>query len=284
MPSFKHKTEIVKSNNINLNRDKIANYEFAMSEEFDLKSIIIKFLKDKPRKQFSNLQIATWIVDTYTKEVERKMQTSNDRRLLNATSKVQKKEILITIYRSELNRLSPAIKKIEPKIQLIKKGRRFKYCYVDNTDKVTNYEFAMHQEFDLKSIIIKFLKDNTGKEFTNSQIAAWVIDKYPKEAGQKVQTIDNKLKEKITILLYKNEIDTTLRTIVQKVEPKIKIIKKGRGFKYCYINNTDKIFDQFKATNKIFYPIEVFKAMKNCKQQGFTSEEMAQLLLSANSK
>ena len=37
----------------------------------------------------------------------------------------------------------------------------------------------MSEEFDLKSIIIKFLKDNIGKEFISSQIAAWVIDKYP---------------------------------------------------------------------------------------------------------
>ncbi|AFD20285.1 hypothetical protein [Rickettsia slovaca] len=74
-------------------------------------------------------------------------------------------------------------------------------------------------------------------------------------------------------MIYRNELNKLLNAI-QKIEPNIKIIKKGLLTKYCYINNTDKIFDISK----------IIKALENYKKQELTAMEMAQLLLSANAK
>lgn len=250
--------------------DKIANYGSTIHKEFDLKSIVIKFLRDNLNKEFTNSQIATSIINMYPEEAEQKAQASNDKRLLNATSKLQRTKIITMIYRNELNRLSSAIQKIEPKIQLIKKGGRFKYCYVNNYDKIVNND---NNNFNLEFNIIKFLKDNVGKEFASFQITAWLVNTYTEESEQKLQISDYKLsKEEIAILLHK-EVDSLCMTI-QKIEPKIKIIENGCWTKYCYIDNTDKIFDKFK----------VIKTLESHKQQEFTAIEMAQLLLGTNSR
>ncbi|MGG2344342.1 hypothetical protein ACJKRE_03860 [Rickettsia amblyommatis] len=61
---------------------------------------------------------------------------------------------------------------------------------------------------------------------------------------------------------------------MSNIELDINTIKKGNRAKYCYINNTDKIFDISK----------IIKALENYKKQKLTAMEMAQLLLSANAK
>lgn len=139
--------------------------------------------------------------------------------------------------------------------------------------------------FDRKTAIIKLLKTHAGKrkKFTAAQIAVWIVETYSQEAARKVQTSNDKLlmsvnkmsnTKEIAILLYKNEMKTLLPTTIPKIEPNIKIIKKGNRAKYCYINNTDKIFDISK----------IIKALENYKKQELTAMEMAQLLLSANAK
>ncbi|GAA5251949.1 hypothetical protein KNCP2_02370 [Candidatus Rickettsia kedanie] len=62
------------------------------------------------------MEMATWLVDNYPEEAKQKEEASNDKRLLNAKSKVKKRQIIIMIYRNELNRLlCTTIPKIEPK-------------------------------------------------------------------------------------------------------------------------------------------------------------------------
>ncbi|WP_238375475.1 hypothetical protein [Rickettsia massiliae] len=78
-----------------------------------------------PAKEFTASKIATWLVDTYPEEAKKKEEASNDKRLLNAKSKVRKRKIIIMIYRNELNKLLNAIQKIEPKIKITKRGRWF---------------------------------------------------------------------------------------------------------------------------------------------------------------
>lgn len=86
----------------------------------------------------------------------------------------------------------------------------------------------------------------------------------------------NKLeRKKIVIKIYIHELNRRLSSSLQKIEPKIKITKRGRWTRYCYVNNTtDKIFDKFK----------VIETLQNHRQQEFTVHEMAQLLLGTNSK
>ncbi|WP_392505731.1 hypothetical protein ACE5D9_04940 [Rickettsia sp. 2024-CO-Wats] len=184
-------------------------------------------------------------------------------------------------YSNELNKLLNAIQKIEPEIKITKRERWFRYCYVNNINNIINYDNKCYEIFDLKSAIIKFLKINTGKEFTTSQIAVWIVETYSQEAARKVQTSNDKLLMNVNkmsntkeILLYKNEMKTLLPTTIPKIEPNIKIIKKGNRAKYCYINNTDKIFDISK----------IIKVLENYKKQKLTAMEMTQLLLSANAK
>ncbi|HJD58891.1 MAG TPA: hypothetical protein LFV92_07055 [Rickettsia endosymbiont of Ceroptres masudai] len=136
--------------------------------------------------------------------------------------------------------------------------------------------------FNRKTAIIKFLKINAGKEFTASQIAVHIVETYYQEATQKVQTSNDKLlmsvnkmsnTKEIAILLYKNEMKTLLPTIIPKIEPNVKIIKKGNRAKYCYINNTDNTFNTSK----------VIKALEHNKKQELTAMDIAQLLLNAKS-
>ncbi|ALA61250.1 hypothetical protein [Rickettsia amblyommatis] len=138
---------------------------------FDRKTAIIKLLKTHAGKEFTASKIATWPVDTYPEEAKNKEEASNDKRLLNAKSKVRKRKIIIIIYRNELNKLLNAIQKIEVKIKITKRGRWFRYCYVNNINNIINHDNKCYEIFDLKSAIIKFLKINTGKEFTAFQIA-----------------------------------------------------------------------------------------------------------------
>ncbi|GAA5251948.1 hypothetical protein [Candidatus Rickettsia kedanie] len=134
-------------------------------------------------------------------------------------------------------------------IKITKKGRWFRYYYVNNIDNIVNHDNRCYEIFDLKSAIIKFLKINTRKEFTASQIAVWIAEKYSQEAIRKVQTSNDKLlmsvnkmsdKKEIAILLYKKAIKTLLRTTIPK-KPNIKIIKNGSRTRYCYINNINPI-------------------------------------------
>ncbi len=46
--------------------------------------------------------------------------------------------------------------------------------------------------------------------------------------------------KEIAIILYKNEMKKLLPTTIPKIEPNIKIIKKGLLTKYCYVNNTNR--------------------------------------------
>ncbi|MFV9929642.1 MAG: hypothetical protein AB8U82_01635 [Rickettsia endosymbiont of Haemaphysalis japonica] len=74
-------------------------------------------------------------------------------------------------------------------------------------------------------------------------------------------------------MIYRHELNRLLRTI-SNIEPNINTIKKGNQAKYCYINNTGKIFDISK----------IIKAPENYKKQELTAMEIAQLLLSANAQ
>lgn len=257
--------------------DKGANHEFAIHDKFDIKNAVITFLKDNSTTEFTSSQIAKKLIDNYSDEIDQKMQASTDKRLLNIKNKTERKKIIIKIYAQELKRiLSSSIPKIEPKIKIMKKGGRLRYCYVNSYEQIVN---QANEHFDLKNIVIKFLQNSLNQEFTSSQIAKWIVTNYPEETEQKRQTTNIKLlvsaninKEDIAILLYEKEIDKTLRLTLQETEPKIKIIKKGWVYKYCYIDNTDKIFDKLK----------VIKTLKNHSQQKFTAIEMAQLLLGTN--
>ncbi|MCC8377933.1 MAG: hypothetical protein LN567_06095 [Rickettsia endosymbiont of Graphium doson] len=139
----------------------------------------------------------------------------------------------------------------------------------------------MHKEFELKSIVVSFLRNSLGKEYTSSQIATWIFNNYSEEAERKMQAstdkrllnIKNKLeRKKIVIRIYMNELNRRLNSSLQEREPKIKITKRGRRARYCYVDSTDKIFDKFK----------VIKTLESHKQQEFTAHEMAQLLLDTN--
>ncbi|ABV75528.1 hypothetical protein A1C_06525 [Rickettsia akari str. Hartford] len=146
---------------------------------FDRKTAIIKLLKAHPSKEFTAMKIATWRVDNDPEEPKKKEEASNDERLLNAKSKVSKRQIIIMIYRNELNRLlCTTIPKIEQKIKITKKGRWFIYYYVNNIDNIVNHDNRCYEIFDLKSATIKFRKINTEKEFTASQIAVWIAEQY----------------------------------------------------------------------------------------------------------
>ncbi|MFV9929643.1 MAG: hypothetical protein AB8U82_01640 [Rickettsia endosymbiont of Haemaphysalis japonica] len=97
------------------------------------------------------------------------------------------------IYRNELNKLLNAIQKIEPNIKIIKKGLLTKYCYVNNTNRAVNYnEVYYNKKFDRKNAVIEFLKAHPGKEFSNAQIATWIVNTYPDETKRKVQTSNDK--------------------------------------------------------------------------------------------
>ena len=235
---------------------KLVNYEFTTHEEFDLKSTVIRFLKDNPSKEFTSSQIVTWLVNNYPKEVEQEEQASNDRRLLEAKSKVQKRKIVVVIYRSKLNKqFRIDLQKIEPKIRIVKKGLRFRYCYTNNANKV------IHKEFDLKSIIINFLKNNSGREFSSSQIAKWLVNNYPKETERKLQISNNKL-------------------LISETESKIKIIKKGRWIKYCYVNDTDKIINYDETYHKkIDRKTAVIDFLKAHSGKEFTHSQIATWLV-----
>jgi len=265
------------------NIDNIVNHDNKCHKILDLKFIIIKFLKANAGKEFTASQIAVWIVETYSQETARKVQTSNDKLLISVNKMSDKKEIAILLYKNEMKTLLPTtIPKIEPNIKIIKKGRLTKYCYVNNTDRAVNYNEVYYKKFDRKTAVIELLKAHPGKEFSNSQIAAWIVNTYPEEMERKIQTSNDKrllstknkvTEKKIVIIIYGHELNRLLRTI-SKIEPNIKIIKKGNRAKYCYINNTDTIFDTSK----------IIKALENHKKQDLTAMEMAQLLLSANSK
>ncbi|WP_341788043.1 MULTISPECIES: hypothetical protein [unclassified Rickettsia] len=237
---------------------------------FNRTNAIVKLLRDNPGKKFTGHEIAAWLGNTYPEEIIRKEQMSKNKILLGITDKAIRKKFVIKLIQNEFNsNFRTALQKKEPKIKITDEYQP-KYYYID---KIANYESTIHKEFDLKSIVIKFLRDNLNKEFTNSQIATSIINMYPEEAEQKVQISDYKLsKEEIAILLHK-EVDSLCMTI-QKIEPKIKIIENGCWTKYCYIDNTDKIFDKFK----------VIKTLESHKQQEFTAHEMAQLLLGTNSR
>ncbi|ABV79224.1 hypothetical protein [Rickettsia bellii] len=251
---------------------------------FDRKTSTIKLLKNDPGKEYTSYQIATYIFKNYPAEMERKIQESNDKRLLKARSNTLKRKIAIMIYRNEFNKeFRAAIQKMDSKIKIIKKGTLFKYCYINITDRIVNFDNMHYKEFDRIDAAIRFLKTNAGKEFTNSQIATWIFNNYSEEAERKMQAstdkrllnIKNKLeRKKIVIRIYMNELNRRLNSSLQKIEPKIKITKRGRRARYCYIDNTDKIFDKFK----------VIKTLQNHKQQEFTAHEMAQLLLGTNSR
>ncbi|WP_245968929.1 hypothetical protein [Candidatus Rickettsia colombianensi] len=82
---------------------------------------------------------------------------------------------------------------------------------------------------------------------------------------------------------------------IQKIEPKIKITKRGRWFRYCYVNNINNIvnydnkyYETFDLKSKIIKALKnhkkIIKALENYKKQELTAMEIAQLLLSANSK
>lgn len=264
------------------NANKIVNYEFTMHKEFELKSIVVNFLRNSLGKEYTSSQIATWIFDNYPAEMERKIQESNDKRLLKARSNTLKRKIAIMIYRNEFNKeFRAAIQKMDSKIKIIKKGTLFKYCYINNADRIIDCDNILYNEFDSIDAAIKFLKTNAGREFTNSQIATWLVNTYPDEAERKAQASNdkrllnttNKLeRKKIVIKIYIHELNRKLRSSLQKREPKIKITKRGRRARYCYVDSTDKIFDKFK----------VIKTLQNHKQQEFTAHEMAQLLLGTN--
>ncbi len=222
---------------------------------FNRKIAIIKFLKSNPGKEFTAIEIATWLVNTYPKEAEQKEKMSRNKKLLKITNKAKRKQFIIGLYSNEFTLgFRTSLQKAEPGIK-ITAGPKPKYCYVD---KVINYEFTIHEEFDLKSIIIKFLKDNAGKEFTASKIAVWIVGAYSQAATRKVQASNDKLlmsvnkmsnTKEIAILLYKKEIKTLLRTTIPKIEPNIKMIKKGHLTKYCYVNNTDRTVNY----NEVYY-------------------------------
>nr|WP_245207509.1 hypothetical protein [Rickettsia fournieri] len=87
------------------------------------------------------------------------------------------KEIAIILYKNEMKKLLPTtIPKIEPNIKIIKKGLLTKYCYVNNTNRAVNYnEVYYNKKFDRKNAVIEFLKAHPGKEFSNAQIATWIV-------------------------------------------------------------------------------------------------------------
>ncbi|HJD63273.1 MAG TPA: hypothetical protein LFW14_07010 [Rickettsia endosymbiont of Degeeriella rufa] len=136
---------------------------------FDRKTVIINFLKNDPGKEYTSYQIATYIFKNYPAEMKRKMQASNDKRLLKARNNTLKRKIVIMIYRNEFNKeFRAAIQKMDSKIKIIKKGTLFKYCYINNADRIIDCDNILYNEFDSIDAAIKFLKTNAGREFTNS--------------------------------------------------------------------------------------------------------------------
>ncbi|AFC71732.1 hypothetical protein MCC_00110 [Rickettsia rhipicephali str. 3-7-female6-CWPP] len=74
---------------------------------FDRKTAIIKFLKINAGKEFTASQIAVWIVETYSQEAARKVQTSNDKLLMSVNKMSNTKEIAILLYKNEMKTLLP---------------------------------------------------------------------------------------------------------------------------------------------------------------------------------
>ncbi|HJD61615.1 MAG TPA: hypothetical protein LFV90_05685 [Rickettsia endosymbiont of Columbicola hoogstraali] len=150
--------------------------EEVVIKEFELKSIVVNFLRNSLGKEYTSSQIATWIFDNYPAEMERKIQESNNKRLLKARSNTLKRKIVIMIYRNEFNKeFRAAIQKMDSKIKIIKKGTLFKYYYINNADRIIDCDNILYNEFDSIDAAIKFLKTNAGREFTNSQIATWLV-------------------------------------------------------------------------------------------------------------
>lgn len=108
---------------------------------FDRKTVIIKLLKNDPGKEYTSYQIATYILKNYPAEMERKIQTSNNKRLFRARSKTQEKEIITKIYAHEFDKeFRAAIQKMDSKIKIIKKGTLFRYCYINSADRIIDYD------------------------------------------------------------------------------------------------------------------------------------------------
>ncbi|MCX4079279.1 hypothetical protein N7280_01225 [Rickettsia rhipicephali] len=74
---------------------------------FDRKTAIIKLLKTHAGKEFTASQIAIWIVETYSQETARKVQTSNDKLLMSVNKMSNTKEIAILLYKNKMKTLLP---------------------------------------------------------------------------------------------------------------------------------------------------------------------------------
>lgn len=109
----------------------LINHNDGDDDKIDRSTVVIEFLKANPNKEFTSSQLAKLIISKHPEEVERKIQASTDKRLLNTKNNTERNKTIITIYEQELNGiLNSGIQKIEPKIKATKKGRRYIYLFM----------------------------------------------------------------------------------------------------------------------------------------------------------